>query len=591
MDPKIFVSYSREDHNQVIPIVDKLRERGLNIWIDQEGIHGAKLWSQEIVQAIESSKVFILFASTKAFTSKNVTKELALASESDKHILPIFIEDAQIPTEMKYQLAGIQHLVHQTGHSDQTIDSILRTLANLDIQTTGPQPTAVRTAPTTKPASKTPLVAAALVIALAVIAFLLFRGDNTQETSTNPATTKTYKSTIDLCVVTISEEGALNQVSKENRELRDELISKLILFRDYNIIRLDPLSADATTKEIQALAKKENADFILQAAIDNDPKQISAQLFNGNDGRNFWAKSLREEDLEADKDFLEESTALISALIAGHDGIIHREILQKALVKNEADLTPMELLQIGKATWENMTKETTLKAIEYLKRCVSLNPDISTAYALLSEIYIEDLRREYNMISEPLMKAKQASKRAIQLDPKNAIALIEKFWLLWYEKDYSACELQIKLALEANPYESLVLISAGSFKVVTNKDVEYGLELCDLAIRYNEKPQGWYNWPLITYHSRKGDYKKGLEFAIKADYQDDNNIAQTAVLYWLNGEKESALRKYSDVKRLNNNYAIEDYQKFFLYVFDSKGIDNHLDCLKEIAEAYGNSQK
>jgi len=220
-----------------------------------------------------------------------------------------------------------------------------------------------------------------------------------------------------------------------------------------------------------------------------------------------------------------------------------------------------------------------------------LNPDISTAYALLSEVYIEDLRREYNMISEPLMKAKQASKRAIQLDPPNAIALIEKFWLLWYEKDYSACELQIKLALEANPYESLVLISAGSFKVVTNKDVEYGLELCDLAIRYNEKPQGWYNWPLITYHSREGDYKKGLEFAIKADYQDDNNIAQIAVLYWLNGEKESALRKYSDVKRLNNNYSIEDYQKFFLYVFDSKGIDNHLDCLKEIAEAYGNSQK
>jgi bifunctional DNase/RNase len=38
-------------------------------------------------------------------------KKLALASESDKHILPIFIEHAEIPAAMKYQLAGIQHLV------------------------------------------------------------------------------------------------------------------------------------------------------------------------------------------------------------------------------------------------------------------------------------------------------------------------------------------------------------------------------------------------------------------------------------------------------------------------------------------------
>ena len=60
MKPEIFVSYSREDQAQVFPIVEKLRERGLNIWIDQEGIHGAKLWSQEIVNAIENSKIFIL---------------------------------------------------------------------------------------------------------------------------------------------------------------------------------------------------------------------------------------------------------------------------------------------------------------------------------------------------------------------------------------------------------------------------------------------------------------------------------------------------------------------------------------------------
>ena len=155
MKPEIFVSYSREDQAQVFPIVEKLRERGLNIWIDQEGIHGAKLWSQEIVNAIESSKVFILFASTKAFVSKNVTKELALASESDKHILPVFIEHADIPAAMKYQLAGIQHLVHDHGQTNETVGNILSTLGNLDIHSSESQPPFSSPSPTvTKQVSK-----------------------------------------------------------------------------------------------------------------------------------------------------------------------------------------------------------------------------------------------------------------------------------------------------------------------------------------------------------------------------------------------------------------------------------------------------
>ena len=72
MTPEIFVSYSREDQEQVFQVVDQLRAEGLEVWIDQQGIQGAKLWSQEIVTALEKSKVLVLFASKRAFASKNV---------------------------------------------------------------------------------------------------------------------------------------------------------------------------------------------------------------------------------------------------------------------------------------------------------------------------------------------------------------------------------------------------------------------------------------------------------------------------------------------------------------------------------------
>lgn len=140
------------------------------------------------------------------------------------------------------------------------------------------------------------------------------------------------------------------------------------------------------------------------------------------------------------------------------------------------------------------------------------------------------------------------------------MALIEKFWLLWHEKDYSACELHLKLALDANPYEPYVLISAGSFKVVRDIDNEYELELCARANRYNERPQGWYNWQYIIHYSSIGEYKKSLEHVIKADYKDDNHLAQTAILYQLNREKNTAMRKYREVKRINKYYSFKDYE-------------------------------
>ena len=561
--------------------MEKLRERGLNIWIDQEGIHGAKLWSQEIVNAIESSKVFILFASAKAFLSKNVTKELALASESDKHILPVFLEDAEIPTAMKYQLAGIQHLVHEKGQAAQTSEKILSTLGNLDIQSSEPRLTAATRLPTSKLASKIPILASAFVLLLAFICFFLFYSETDQQ-----ASTAIYKSKIDLCVITEVENVAAGEVTKENRLLRDELITKLMRFSEYKIISGKALSPDSTTLDFLEISKSNNSDYILQIKYRSDNNKVIGQLYDGKDGSSFWSRTILNENNATFENFTDTSTGIIAANVAGYDGEINRKILQKALVKKEEDLTPIELLQIAKAAWEDMTKDNIFKAIKLLERCVSLNPEMSTAYAVLCEIYIECLRRDFDGINDTLSKAKTASAKSLKLDPKNAMALIEKFWLLWYEKDYSSCELHIKLALEANPYEPFVLISAGSFKLVRDTDVEYGLELCDLANKYNEKPQGWYNWPLIIYYSRIGNYKKSLEHSIAGNFKDDNHTAQTSILYWLSGEKELALKRYGEVKKLNNKYTEKDYKRFFIDIYDNKGIENHLDVLKEIESAY-----
>ncbi len=579
----IFISYSREDQSQVIPVVEQLRRSGFKIWIDTEGIHGAKLWSQEIVTAIESSKVLILFASSKAFLSKNVTKEVALASEYEKHILPVFLDNAQIPTAMKYQLAGIQHLVHEKGQNSKTVNKILHTLESLDINT-GTETKGQNTEQISSPKkSFTPLALATISIILFGVIGIYFL--NSKSLTGHP----NHKSTIDLCVITVSESEDTEKVLNANRSFRDELINKLTRFSEYKVTKGSTLTRDATSLDYAGLSEKLRTDFIVQISSESDGDEVIAQLFDGKEGRSLWSKSIKQVDVSESLQFEDESTGIIAGNLAGYDGAIHREILKKALIKNEKDLTPIEMLQIGKAAWEDMTKDNITRAIQYLERCVELNPDITTAYAVLCEIYVECLRREYSGVADPLIRAKEASQKALQLDPNNAIALIETFWMLWYQKDYSGCDTYIKLAMEANPYEPYVCISAGSFKVVRDIDVENGLALSRLAMKYSEQPQGWYVWPWVIHYSRIGEYEKSLEHAISGNFKDDNNIAQTAVLYWLTNQKKTALSKYKEIKEMNPDYSPSEYKRFFIEIFDNKGIDNHLDVLKEIETAY--SQK
>ena len=563
--PEIFISYSREDQEHVFPVVNKLREQGLDIWIDQEGIHGAKLWSQEIVNAIENSKVFILFASTKAFVSKNVTKELALASESDKHILPVFIEDAEIPAAMKYQLAGIQHLIHKKGDDNQTIDNILRTVSSLKIDSVEKNlntSSNTNTSLQTSASSKIPFAIAAITaIILAVVLTFFFSQGLKSDANKSPLIVKAYKSTTDLCIVTVHDSEVAENVFEGNRELRDGLDEKLSRFKDYKVEKGKAVSPDATTQEILSVAKKLNAEYVLQVSTNNEKERINAKLLNVNEGRNFWSKTLRQSDIVGNGDFIDEATGLIAAHIAGHDGAIHRNILAKALVKNEEDLTPIELLQLGKNVWEEQTEDVTVKGTKYLERCIELNPDISTAHAILSEVYLEDIRADYNLIPNAMEKAKESISRAIELNPSNAIALIEQIWISWFEKDFTACKLQAEAAIKANPYEPLVLVSVGSFYLSTGLDLKAGKKYNDLALAYNETPQGWYYYGYVNYHIEKNEFDKALEYSLKAGVVNDQQMARASSLYWVNGQKDTALKYYKELINKYPDFTLDELIK------------------------------
>lgn len=106
----IFVSYARADFKSIQPVLTVLREHGFVLWIDEEGIEGASFWRKEIVEAIEDCSVIIFFATEASCKSDAVFKELALANEDNKPILPVLLNTIKLPSDIRYQVAGIQNI-------------------------------------------------------------------------------------------------------------------------------------------------------------------------------------------------------------------------------------------------------------------------------------------------------------------------------------------------------------------------------------------------------------------------------------------------------------------------------------------------
>jgi hypothetical protein len=78
----VFISYSRQDTQEVQTIAEQLEQSGLDVWIDRQDIKPGKTWRGQIVKAIDTADSFVLNLSPNSTASDNVRIELDLAAEA-----------------------------------------------------------------------------------------------------------------------------------------------------------------------------------------------------------------------------------------------------------------------------------------------------------------------------------------------------------------------------------------------------------------------------------------------------------------------------------------------------------------------------
>jgi len=475
MASEVFISYASQDRARILDLVERLRAAGVSVWIDQMGIEGATMWSQEIVAAIRGCKVLILAISNHAAGSENVVKEVALASEGRKRILPVYLEQAEIPESMAYQLAGIQRIEFFKGKEDAALQPVIRALAKLGVTVHDEASAAASTAtgsaphgpshPTDKTESRREgaawLKAAAAMVGLAVLglAGTLFFGSSPvpapRPVTLGQAQTNTLiQATLDtnrVVVLPFKTIGTSGETADLGYGLVSTLTSKLQPLQNLVVIAKESARKYEDTKlSPKEIGQALGAGTIVTGEIQtsSDKIQVNIQLVNANTEALGWGSTFtktKDEFLDLQNEI---ATKLAIELKGGLDAGEAQQLAQKATENAEAQAE----YQAGRREWNKRSKEGFDNAIAHFEKAIELDPNYAEPYVGLSNTYA--LLSIYNFATpgDSMPKSRELAERALELNPKMGSAYTAIAWVQhMYDYEWKNAEKNFEKGIELNP--------------------------------------------------------------------------------------------------------------------------------------------
>ena len=473
MSAEVFISYAAKDRERVLGLVKRLRDASVTVWIDQAGIDVATMWSQEIVSAIRGCKVMLLSISPHSTESENVVKELALASERKKPIIPVYLEPADIPETMEYQLAGIQRVEYFADNEDAAFKAMVRSLAKrgVTVDTTkaglegddafeaslAAHSSQTQTKQEPAPAKRA-LISVAAIAIVAVAAFLLFPSkkadpgnadDTPKQTEINSTQNTKPLSPTKLAVLPFKVLGASNNdFIAEGMTM--ELISKLQPIGGLTVIASNSaMKFKDSTLSPSEIGQQLKAGSLLRGTIQqgNEQLKVIVNMVDANSQEVKWSQSFDGST----KDLLKLQGDIAQSVAEELELVLSPDELAK--VKKRATENPeayQEYLQ-GRIEWKKRSRQGFANAIQHFEKAIELDPNFALAYSGLADIYIVS---PYWQIESPITarpKAKENAEKARSLDPTLAEPWATLAGLETEEYNWGKAEEMFANAIKLNP--------------------------------------------------------------------------------------------------------------------------------------------
>jgi hypothetical protein len=125
---QVFLSYSRLDRDFVGRLADDLAARGIESWLDTDDLptNDEDRWRRAVVHGIRDSAALILVLSPNSVSSAAVERELTIAAEVSRRIIPIVHRACQLSDGLMFELAGLQRTDFVEQPYEIALDNLVR---------------------------------------------------------------------------------------------------------------------------------------------------------------------------------------------------------------------------------------------------------------------------------------------------------------------------------------------------------------------------------------------------------------------------------------------------------------------------------
>ncbi|HWA28576.1 MAG TPA: TIR domain-containing protein [Lacunisphaera sp.] len=432
----VFLSYAREDAGAVKHIADALRAFGIEVWFDQEELHGGDAWDAKIRGQIKSCALFIpiVSACTEERTEGYFRREWKFAVDRSHDmaggrafIVPVAIDDtpeadAAVPEEfMRVQWTRLPGGT-PTPEFVAQVKRLLDGPKKPALKTENPRPTSVppvvagvgdpaRPASARPATKKAPLVALAIGIlgagmVVAVLLVLIYYNPRGPEAPAAPGPKSQSqdpgRQTPDPSNLPKADSKSVavlpfaNLSAEKDNEffadgVHEDVITSLAKIRDLKVISRTSVLAyrDTSSRNLRKIAAELGVANILEGSVRRAGNKIrvTAQLIDAHTDEHLWAETY---DGDADDIFALQAklaqqiaASLKANLTAGEKALIERRPTQ--------DQVAYDLFLQGRILKQGLsataTREIYEPIIDLYERAVARDPAFAYAQAQLSIVH------------------------------------------------------------------------------------------------------------------------------------------------------------------------------------------------------------
>ena len=471
MSAEVFISYGTRDRERVLGLVERLRSAGVTVWIDQAGIDVSSMWSQEIVSAIKGCKVMLLAISPHSTESENVVKELALASERKKPIIPVYLQAAEIPETMEYQLAGIQRVEYYKENENAAFKAMLRSLVNrgvhVDKETSGASQNLIAetalTPQNSEPQKATVsrynkigiLIPILLLTIAGLVSVLLFQsGDENTNLGEHTSNSKNSDSIQEneaknsIAIVPFRNIGAESENSFLAEGMHEEINAMLSMAP--NLMVKDGSRFKEQINDVKTVGQSLEVESILTGSVmqSNGKLRVIVKLVDAKTEANLWTKTFDKNE----GDFFTIQREIAQSVAEGLSINLDSEYNVLIAKRQTKNLEAYNLYLEARLLWNTRIKNNMYQAIEKYELALVKDPQFALGHVGIAECYNMIAGYGFSPPSIAYPKAKRALEQALNINENISEAHSSLGWYYYaYEYDYDKAETSLLKALSLNP--------------------------------------------------------------------------------------------------------------------------------------------